>query len=561
MTVDSTCASSSTSMSEETPLLANESGAPLQDDGEPKWTSAQLKQMYKRSAILPALYIGAFLCSIDGTIVASTLNRVGADLNESDNVAWVATAYLLTNCAFQPLYGKLSDVFGRKTMLLFASFFFGLGNLICGYAPDFNWLIVGRAITGVGGGGLAAMSSIIVSDIVTIEERGIFQGYANINFGLGAMLGAPVGGLIADHLGWRYMFSLQVPFVVLSSFLVFRYVNIKPKKLKVSNASTLERIDVFGSISIVCFLTLLLLVINMQTDTRTLSNSGTLQMMSLASAIFLAVFLYVEIKIAPEPIMTKAVFGHLKPTLLTTSVFFTTITQFSVIYYTPVFLQVVFLESAAQAGVRLIPLSIGVSSGSVITGQLLKKNTKERYPRVFLAGLTTVGISCFVLSRLINSSTPHEATPLANVLKSHGISLELVMAVNLAFQGLAQGLILVSTLIGLCCQTGAADSASSIGVIYLFRSLGSVLGVNGVAHILQSRLRSELPGIISDPELQLKVRKNVEFINHLAPEIQIDIRNVYKHALAYVFSSCSFIAFIAFSMGFIVWWHSRRTEN
>ncbi|KAJ8052037.1 major facilitator superfamily domain-containing protein [Yarrowia lipolytica] len=490
--------------------------------------------MYKRSAILPALYIGAFLCSIDGTIVASTLNRVGADLNESDNVAWVATAYLLTNCAFQPLYGKLSDVFGRKTMLLFASFFFGLGNLICGYAPDFNWLIVGRAITGVGGGGLAAMSSIIVSDIVTIEERGIFQGYANINFGLGAMLGAPVGGLIADHLGWRYMFSLQVPFVVLSSFLVFRYVNIKPKKLKVSNASTLERIDVFGSISIVCFLTLLLLVINMQTDTRTLSNSGTLQMMSLASAIFLAVFLYVEIKIAPEPIMTKAVFGHLKPTLLTTSVFFTTITQFSVIYYTPVFLQVVFLESAAQAGVRLIPLSIGVSSGSVITGQLLKKNTKERYPR---------------------------ATPLANVLKSHGISLELVMAVNLAFQGLAQGLILVSTLIGLCCQTGAADSASSIGVIYLFRSLGSVLGVNGVAHILQSRLRSELPGIISDPELQLKVRKNVEFINHLAPEIQIDIRNVYKHALAYVFSSCSFIAFIAFSMGFIVWWHSRRTEN
>lgn len=561
MTVASTCDSSSSSMSEETPLLANEAGATAAtDNGEPIWTSAQLKQMYTRSAILPALYIGAFLCSIDGTIVASTLNRVGADLNESDNVAWVATAYLLTNCAFQPLYGKLSDVFGRKQMLLFASFFFGIGNLICGYAPDFNWLIIGRAITGVGGGGLAAMSSIIVSDIVTIEERGIFQGYANINFGLGAMLGAPVGGLIADHLGWRYMFSLQVPFVVLSSYLVFRYVNIKPKKQVVSNVSTLERIDIFGSISIVCFLTLLLLVINMQDDTRTFSNSTTLQLMALASALFLAVFLYVEMKIAPEPIMTKAVFGHLKPTLLTTSVFFTTVTQFSVIYYTPVFLQVVFLESAAQAGIRLIPLSIGVSSGSVISGHLLKKNTLERYPRVFLTGLTTVALSCFILSRLINSSTPHEATPLAAALASHGVNLEVAMAFNLALQGLAQGLILVSTLIGLCCHTGAADSASSIGVIYLFRSLGSVLGVNGVAHILQSRLRSELPGILADPELQLKVRKNVEFINHLAPEIQIQIRNVYKHALGFVFSSCSFIAFIAFVMGFTVWLHSRRSN-
>ncbi|KAG5355006.1 Multidrug resistance protein [Yarrowia sp. B02] len=560
MTVESPCASSSTSMSEETPLLANENGA-VANDGEPKWTSAQLKQMYKRSAILPALYIGAFLCSIDGTIVASTLNRVGADLNESDNVAWVATAYLLTNCAFQPLYGKLSDVFGRKQMLLFASFFFGLGNLMCGYAADFNWLIAGRAITGVGGGGLAAMSSIIVSDIVTIEERGIFQGYANINFGLGAMLGAPVGGLIADHLGWRYMFSLQVPFVLLSSFLVFRYVNIKPKKQVVSNVSTLERIDLFGSISIVCFLTLLLLVINMQDDTRSLSSDPTLQIMSVASAIFLAIFLYVEMKIAPEPIMTKAVFGHLRPTLLTTSVFFTTITQFSVIYYTPVFLQVVFLESAAQAGVRLIPLSIGVSSGSVIAGHILKKNTTQRYPRVFLTGLTIVGLSCCVLSRLINSSTPHEFTALAATLAHHGVSLELVLAVNLAFQGLAQGFILVSTLIGLCCQTGAADSASSIGVIYLFRSLGSVLGVNGVAHILQSRLRAELPDILADPELQLKVRKNVEFINHLAPAIQIEIRNVYKHALSFVFSSCSFITFIAFTMGFVVYLHSRSERQ
>lgn len=548
--------------SEQTPLLSDnqaevaapgEAGKP---DTEPTMTSEELQKMYRRSAILPALYIGAFLCSIDGTIVASTLNRVGADLNESDNVSWVATAYLLTNCAFQPLYGKLSDVFGRKQMLLFASFFFGLGNLICGFAPNFNWLVVGRAVTGVGGGGLAAMSSIIVSDIVTIEERGMYQGYANINFGLGAMLGAPIGGLIADHLGWRFMFSLQVPFVILSSFLVFTYVNIKPKKSK-SNVSTLQRIDIFGSISIVCFLTLLLLVINMQTDTRTLQNSATLQFMAAGSALFLAIFGFVEMRIAPEPIMTSAVFGHLRPTLLTTSVFFTTVTQFAVIYYTPVFLQVVFLNSAAQAGVRLIPLSIGVSSGSVITGWFLKKNTQQRYPHVFLTGVTVIAITSFMLGQLVNSSTPHSALKVLNTT----VSMEILLALNLVFQGLAQGLILVSTLIGLCCHTGTEHSASSIGVLYLFRSLGSVIGVNGVAHILQTRLRTELPEIISDPETQLKVRKNVEYINHLAPEIQLAIRNVYKHALSYVFTSNAGIAMISFVMGFTVWWVSRRERS
>lgn len=129
---------------------------------------------------------------------------MGNDLNALNSVGWVATSYLLTLTCAQPLYGKLSDIFGRKEALLFGYAVFGLGSLFCGIAQTMAQLCIARAVAGIGGGGMTAVVSILITDIVPLRERGIWQGYINLIYAVGTSTGAPLGGLLADSIGWRW---------------------------------------------------------------------------------------------------------------------------------------------------------------------------------------------------------------------------------------------------------------------------------------------------------------------------------------------------------------------
>lgn len=154
--------------------------------------------------IVPAVGIGIFLSAADQTIIVSCYGKIGSDLKSLENASWIATAYLLTVSSFQPLYGKMSDIFGRKPCLLFAYTVFGLGCLWCGLARNMNELIAARAFAGIGGGGMTTVVSIMMSDIVPLRERGTWQGLINIIYSLGAGCGAPLGGLLADRISWRW---------------------------------------------------------------------------------------------------------------------------------------------------------------------------------------------------------------------------------------------------------------------------------------------------------------------------------------------------------------------
>ncbi|KAA8908235.1 MFS multidrug transporter [Sphaerosporella brunnea] len=159
--------------------------------------------------ILPALALGIFLAAMDNTIVVSSYGAIGNDLKELNRTSWIATAYLLTTTSFQPLYGKLSDIFGRKASLLFAYAVFGIGCLACGMSMSLEQLVAARAFAGIGGGGMTTVVSILVSDIVGLRSRGTWQGVLNIVFASGAAAGAPLGGIIADTIGWRWAFILH----------------------------------------------------------------------------------------------------------------------------------------------------------------------------------------------------------------------------------------------------------------------------------------------------------------------------------------------------------------
>jgi MFS family permease len=160
----------------------------------------------KMAFIFPAIAIGVFLSAADGTIIISSYGKIGSELDALNKTSWIANAYFLTLTAFQPLYGKLSDIFGRKACLLFAYFVFGFGCLFCGIAQDINQLIASRAFAGLGGGGMTTIVSILLSDIVPLRERGSWQGYINIAYATGAAAGAPLGGEF--HVKYRKYRSL-----------------------------------------------------------------------------------------------------------------------------------------------------------------------------------------------------------------------------------------------------------------------------------------------------------------------------------------------------------------
>jgi MFS family permease len=181
-----------------------------------------------------------FLSGFDGTITASTYAVIGSEFNAANTISWITTAYLITFTAFQPLYGRFSDILGRRACFFAATSTFLLGCLGCGLAPNIIFLNLMRGLTGIGGGGLITMATIINSDIIPLKNRGMYQAAQNGLHGIGSILGASLGGFIADSIGWRWCFLCQVP-ISLGGLVIGYFVIINPP------AESIEGSDGVGS--------------------------------------------------------------------------------------------------------------------------------------------------------------------------------------------------------------------------------------------------------------------------------------------------------------------------
>lgn len=236
---------------------------------------------------------------IDATIVATLAAPISATFDSFTLLSWLATAYLIANAGFQPLSGRLTDIYGRRAGLIFANVFFLVGTIICGLAKKEWVIILGRVVAGIGGGCLNTIATFVASDLVPLRRRGLLQGLGNICYGLGSGLGGVLGGLINDTWGWRWAFLVQVPFIVISGCVVFFTVNIPVKE---TFKSRLKRVDFLGSISLV--ITLVLLLLGLNSGGNLVPWNHPLVSASLALAgISLCVFIYVEDRIASEPII------------------------------------------------------------------------------------------------------------------------------------------------------------------------------------------------------------------------------------------------------------------
>ncbi|PSK50466.1 hypothetical protein B9Z65_410 [Elsinoe australis] len=485
--------------------------------------------------ILPAIAIGVFLSAADQTIIVSSYGKIGSDLHALSSTSWIATAYFLTLTSFQPLYGKLSDIFGRKPCLLFAYLIFGLGCLFCGLARNIGELIAARAFAGIGGGGMTTVVSILLSDTVTLRERGTWQGYINIIYAAGAASGAPLGGIMADAIGWRWAFLGQSP-LCLIAFIAVAAVLKEPAKESSHWKEKLRRIDFLGALILICAVFTLLLALDRGSN---VSWRDTITLASLGASIPLfAVFILVEMKVATEPFAPGHIIFHRSLFACYACNFFSFSGWLAAIFYIPLYFQAVDGLSATQAGVRLMPsMAFGVS-GSLFAGVYMQKTGRYYWLTVLCYFFLTVGMGVILL------------TSGAVVSSTVGI------IIGMCICAFSNGIGVTSTLIGLIANATREDQAIATACSYLFRSLGSVFGVSMSATVANQTLRKYLEEELSNGEaareIASKVRESLAFVKTLEPEMRAIVEECYAKSTRGAFGlQIGLVAGAAFAAWFI----------
>ncbi|KAF8305810.1 vacuolar amino acid permease [Cantharellus anzutake] len=450
--------------------------------------------MSQKAWILFALWSAVFLGALDGTIVATLVAPIGSYFQKAHQASHLGTAYLLSVCCFTPLYGRLSDILGRKGAMLVALTFFGAGTFLCGVAPSMETLIAARAIAGMGGGGVMTVSSISVSDIVPLRRRGLYQGFANVLFGAGSGLGGPLGGFINDRVGWRSAFLLQVPFLAFSFVFVSTTAGLKGPDQALDLKSKLKRIDYLGSLTLTIGVASLLLGFTlMSTEEFPLSHPGVWGLL-VVSAVGLFSFVLMEAYWSSEPLLPMRLFLQRTPFCVAWSNLTMSMTAFSMLYNYPLYFTAVKLESATGAGLHMVPNS-----------EAYMRRTGKYW------WLIVYSTAAAVVSSLLIAIWRYPGTP------------EIEFWVDIIPSGFGMSSHITATLIALISAVGPEEIAVATGISYLFRTTGQVLGVSLSGALTQGLLVAALRKRIKGPDAERIIRK-IRHSTSIIPTLEPDVR-------------------------------------
>jgi MFS family permease len=340
-------------------------------EGETTVTPKELP-FHKLAIIFSTAWVGVFLGAIDSSVIATLTVPISSEFQSLTLLSWLATAYLISNAVFQPLSGRLTDIFGRGPGLVFSHIVFSAGNLICGLATSGPQLILGRVIAGIGGGGLMSIATFLGSDLVPLRKRGVVQGILTICFGSGAMLGGVFGGLLNDYSnrGWRLAFLVQAPPSLLAAAGVYFLVRIPPKQ---SQKSYLARIDFLGVFLMASFLVLFLVGLNTGGNIVPWTHAVPLTTIPLSVIAFLS-FLWWESR-AKQPIIPVKLLLERTVLAACLSNLFCTMAFFGLLFYIPLYLQVRG-RTATEVGLLILFSPLGTSCSSVGAGIIMNKTGK-----------------------------------------------------------------------------------------------------------------------------------------------------------------------------------------
>ncbi|WP_341991375.1 MDR family MFS transporter [Azorhizobium sp. AG788] len=465
--------------------------------------------------VLAGLLLVLALSALDANIVGPALPLITSDFGALGGLAWVLTIFLLTSTAATPLYGKLSDMYGRRPLLMVAVVLFLAGSAFCGMAQSMGQLILGRAIQGVGAGGLMTLTQITMSDLVSPRRRGSYQGIFGAVFTLASLGGAPLGGIITEYWSWRWIFYVNLPLGLAA--LVLLWMGLPPGK-----RTTSHQIDYLGVLITMAATSCLLLALNRGSHEGWTSPSVI--GFGIATVVLALALVPVEARVK-EPLIPPRMLRNRIWLIATGVSTLLTIAVFGALAFLPLYLQLVGELSPAESGLAMVPSAAGLMLSLVIGGRLITKTGRYKVFAVAGVGLATAAL---ILLTVASYAAPHPII-MGGLLFPLGAGLGLLMpGLTVAFQNAVDPK-----------DIGAATSTSGF-----FRSLGGAFGISVAGAILASHVGVLLP--VRQGEVKEMYNIGLNQLAQLNAAEQAVVIGHYQSAIFAIFATASVIAALGF---------------
>jgi EmrB/QacA subfamily drug resistance transporter len=481
----------------------------------------------KRPFVLAAVMLAMFMGAIEATIISTAMPSIVGDLGGFSLYSWVFSAYLLMNAVTVLIYGKLSDIFGRKPVITFGIILFLIGSILCGFSQSMIQLIIFRLIQGLGAGAVLPMATTIVGDIYTKEERAKIQGYLSSVWGISAISGPAIGGILVELVSWRYVFWINIPLGILAIVGLWLYLHENVEKTK-------PDIDYKGALLLTISISSLMFILvegGVHIPWTSFSAMGIIAI----SILFFYLFVRQE-KIANDPMMPFDIW-KVRSILVANGVSLTTgIMLIGISSFLPAFVQGVMERSATVAGFTLTAMSIGWPIASTVAGRLLLKI--GYYKTCFIGGLSLILGSIFFVT-MVPSSGPIWA------------------ACGSFFIGIGMGLTSTSFIVSIQSTVSWKQRGIATAANMFMRNLGSTIGAALLGGVLNSRIQTYLQNHGSE-------NANLDVVNMLLDEskrseLNSTLKGILQEGLTislqWVYAVVLIVAIISFMM---IWFMPRK---
>jgi EmrB/QacA subfamily drug resistance transporter len=473
--------------------------------------------------VFAALMLAVLLAALDGTIVATALPTITAELGGLDQLSWVVTGYLLASTISTPLYGKLGDLYGRKRVFQAAIVIFLVGSALCGQAQGMGELIAFRTVQGLGGGGLIVLAQAIIGDVVSPRDRGRYQGIFGAVFGISSVAGPLIGGFLVDNASWRWIFYVNLPIGIVALAVIAVALRVPEQRRE-------ARIDVLGTILLSLAAGCFVLATSLGGQTY---GWGSWQIVGLGVVTVAATALLIPVeKRAAEPVLPMSLFSSRVFTMAGAIGFIVGFGLFGATTYLPLFLQIVTGASPTGSGLELLPLILGLLVTSIGSGQIIARWGHYRpFP---IAGTALMVVGFWRLSTMSPDTSALERSLDMLIL---GLGIGLVMQVLvLAVQNDVD-----------YRNLGVATSGATF-----FRSIGGCFGVAICGAIFSNRLGAELAGLANLPPALASGNVTRDQVAQLPPVARDAFVGAYADALSTVFLVCAPVAALAFVLAWLL---------
>ena len=429
--------------------------------------SGQPGQMSHREVMeaLSGLLLAMFVAMLSSTIVSNALPRIVTDLDGSQTgYTWVVVATLLTMTASTPIWGKLADQFNKKVLVQSALVIFSIGSVIAGFAPTMEVLIGARAIQGLGVGGLTALVQVVIATMVPPRERGRYSGYIGAVFAMATISGPLVGGLLVDTVGWRWCFFFGIP-VALVAFVVLQ------KTLRIPVVKREVHIDYLGATLLVGGVSLLLVWVSLAGSQFAWTSTTSIALV-LGGLVVVAAAIYVEIKVARDPIIPMRLFRDRTTSLATLASVLIGLAMFGATVYLSQYFQLARGMSPTKAGLMSVAMVGGLLVSSIISGRLITKTGK--WKKFLVGGMVLVIVGLLLLSTIDDTTNLW------------------VVGAFMAVLGLGLGATMQNLVLAVQNNTSQADMGAASAVVAFFRSMGGSVGVSALGAVLGHQVAEEI---------------------------------------------------------------------